>query len=313
MAGALALDAEDRFDLHRCAALLDASPDFRVLRRLDMPSSKPSFGSGPHRAGIFVDVETTGLDPDADRVIELAMLAFTYALDGSVCAAGESFTAFLDPGRPIPDEIVRLTGIDDATVAGRALDLSELKAFVDNADIVIAHNASFDRPFCERLSPVFAERPWACSYREVPWSEEGFDGARLGQLAAGHGFFFDGHRALSDCQAGLEVLARPLPRTGRTALSVLLESARGTVWRIHAADAPFAARGVVKDRGYRWDDGSKGGPRAWYIDVPEEAVDSERDFLRRHVYRRDRAIEAQAITAWDRYSDRCRRPLPEHS
>jgi len=41
-----------------------------------------------------------------------------------------------------------------------------------------------------------------------------------------HGLFFDGHRAEEDCRAGIEVLCRTLPHSGRTGLAVLLESAR---------------------------------------------------------------------------------------
>jgi NAD-dependent SIR2 family protein deacetylase len=72
------------------------------------------------------------------------------------------------------------------------------RAFVRQAALVIAHNAQFDRRFCERLFPVFAEKPWACSFREVGWADEGFESARLSQLANAHRLFFDGHRALHD-------------------------------------------------------------------------------------------------------------------
>jgi len=43
-----------------------------------------------------------------------------------------------------------------------------------------------------------------------------------------HGLFFDGHRAHHDCQATLEILARPLPKSGVTALAQLLQEARQT-------------------------------------------------------------------------------------
>ena len=46
----------------------------------------------------------------------------------------------------------RLTGITDAMLAGQRINLDAVEAFIEQADLVIAHNAGFDRPFCERLA-----------------------------------------------------------------------------------------------------------------------------------------------------------------
>jgi DNA polymerase III subunit epsilon len=294
-------------ELERCASLLEASSDYRILRRL-RPTSTMPFGDGSvKKRGIFLDVETTGLDAANDQIVELAMLAFDYSADGQLCAIGESYEALRDPGRPIPAAVTALTGISDAMVVGKSIDVEEVSAFIHGADLIVAHNAEFDRRFCERLSGVFAEKAWACSFREVAWADEGFDSARLGHLAIGHGLFFDAHRAIDDCRAGLEILSRPLPRSGRTALAALLESARRPRWRIRAVGAPFAARAALKSRGYRWNDGSNGGTRAWYVDADENALDAESEFLRLEIYRRqDVAIYARRVSAFDRYSERCR-------
>jgi DNA polymerase III subunit epsilon len=171
--------------------------------------------------------------------------------------------------------------------------------------LVVAHNAGFDRPFCETLFPAFASKAWACSWHEIPWSEEGFDGTKLSQLAAGHGLFFDGHRAEEDCRAGIEILSRPLPRSGKTALAALLESARQTRWRIWAAGAPFAVREILKKRGYRWNNGCDGRPKSWHIDVEEEALEAERKFLEQKIFRRTGVeLDVRGVTAFERYSHR---------
>jgi hypothetical protein len=61
----------------------------------------------------------------------------------------------------------------------------------------------------------------------------------------------------------------------------------------------------LKARGYRWD-GRDRPSRGWCIDVDEEGLVRERDFLRDEVYRRaDAPIDVRAISAVDRYSDRC--------
>lgn len=301
----LAMDARARLDLERMATFLEAAGDFRVLRRLD-PSRIPTASHRSTPFGIFLDVETTGLDPMRDTVIELAMLPFDYTVDGRVLTVGEPFVRLRDPCYPIPPPVTALTGITDEMVKGAAIDPAEVTACVEEAAFVVAHNAQFDRRFCERIWPIFASKPWACSFREIRWSDEGFEGAKLCHLAAGHGFFFDGHRAADDCRAGVEILARKLPTSGRTGLAALLESARCPRFRVRAVKAPYILRSLLKSKGYRWSDGADGRARAWFIDVEEADLEAEFSFLRRAVYGRDDIqIDAQKITAWDRYSERC--------
>lgn len=292
-------------ELDRMATLLDASGGYRILRRLQERTQVHAPDGTPTRRGIFLDVETTGLDWATDEIIELAMLPFDYSDDGRIFALREPFDALRDPGHPIPAAITALTGITDAMVAGAFIDPAEVAAFIRPAALLVAHNAAFDRPFCEKFCPDFAAMAWACSWREIRWADEGFDGARLSHLAAGHGLFFDGHRAVHDCRAGIEVLGRTLPRSGRTALAALLESARKTRWRVWATGAPYGMRGILKERGYRWNGGLDGRPKSWHVDVEDDAFPNEREFLRREIYREDVDVEACRITALDRYLIRC--------
>lgn len=301
------MDCQDQIELERMAALLESSGRYRILRRLEPRSVyDPPDGRVVHR-GIFLDVETTGVDPATDEIIELAMVPFDFGSDGRIFAVHEPFGRLRDPGFPIPPEVVALTGITDEMVAGASIDPADVEGFVGSTTVlVVAHHAGFDRIFAERFCGAFARLAWACSWREIPWASEGFtDGAKMANLAAGCGFFHDGHRAVDDCRAGVELLSRSLPRSGRRALDVLLESARAPSWRIHAVGAPYELRESLKRRGYRWDPGEDGRPRAWFVDVPGEALDVERDFLRREIYRRDVDIDARRIDAYDRYSDRC--------
>lgn len=291
--------------LERMAALLEASGNYRVLRRLEPRENYHAPDGTQTRRGVFLDVETTGLDPAADEIVELAMVPFDFASDGRIFTVYEPFTHFRDPGRPIPTVVTALTGITDAMVAGATIDAAEIETFLGPVVLVVAHNAAFDRRFMERLSGAFVTLAWACSWAEVAWSNEGFDGAKLGQLAAAQGFFHDGHRAVDDCYAGIEILARILPRSGRTALGALLESARQPRWRIWAVGAPFERKDSLKGRGYRWCDGSAGRTRAWNVEVADDALETELAFLRGEIYRRQNVdIDARRISAFDRYSVR---------
>ena len=91
-------DPTDLARLEAMAAQLAASGHFRVLRRIaPRPSVTPPAGA-PTRLGLLLDLETTGLDPIQDEIIEMAMLPFTCGLDGSVYAVSEPFSRL----RPSP-------------------------------------------------------------------------------------------------------------------------------------------------------------------------------------------------------------------
>ena len=183
------IDMGDR-DLEEIAALLESSGRFRVLRRLAEPAPAP-VPADLFRRGLFVDVETTGLDAGKDTVIELAMVPFSYGLDGQIYAVGEAFDRLREPGCPIPPEVTAITGLTDDMVAGHSIDPAEVAAFAASAALVVAHSAAFDRRVLERFSDVFRTKPWACSMSQVAWAEEGFEGQKLVYLAAGAGFFYD--------------------------------------------------------------------------------------------------------------------------
>ncbi|HKI58413.1 MAG TPA: 3'-5' exonuclease [Trueperaceae bacterium] len=290
----------DTNDLERMRAALEASGRYRVLERYRKPERyRPAPGPGTELlTGLYVDVETTGLSADADRIIELGLVAFEFDRQGRIYALLDELSAFEDPGRPLPPDITRITGISDDMVAGQHLPDAEVEALVERAQLVIAHNASFDRPFLERRLPAFAERAWACSAHDVPWYAEGLEGRKLEYLAMKQGFVYDGHRAASDCLAGVHLLSLPLPKSGGSALGALLDRARRTGGRLYAIDSPFEAKDRLKARGYRWNG------RVWYKDLPPEQVEPEAEWLRADVYRRPQPLPVFPLSAFVRYSER---------
>lgn len=295
-------DLKHETGLAAMAEALSRSADYRVLRRLvPRPLLPPSIGQSV-RTGVILDVETTGLDQQRDEVIELGMVKFDYHPQGHIAGVRDIFTAFNEPSVPIPPEVTALTGITDEMVAGQRIDEAAVSSFVDDAAIVIAHNAGFDRKFAERYWPVFEQKAWSCSATEVEWRKHGFEGSRLGYLLNGAGFFHHAHRAVDDCHALLEILAFDLPTTGAPVLAALLDQARRKTMRIWAEQSPFALKDVLKRRGYRWCDGSDGRPKSWYIDVGESALEDEIAFLRSEVYLQDVEPRWQTLTAFTRFS-----------
>jgi len=283
-------------------AALEANGDYKVLRRLRPPEPVRVVPAGTRRA-VLVDVETTGLDCERDEIIELAMVPFFYTLEGEIVGVGTPFDGLRQPAAPIPTDVTKLTGIDDAMVAGRSIDPTQVSAFAGNS-LIIAHNAAFDRRFLERFCSSLTDNPWACSLNEVRWSDEGFKSAKLAYLAMSSGFYYDKHRAVHDCHATIELLSRPLPVSGSLALSALLASARGRTLRCWAEHSPFESKNELKRRGYRWNGGEDGTPRAWWIDVAEADIEAERAYLRTEIYKSDVMFPVAEITAFNRHSNR---------
>lgn len=91
---------QDATDLEAMAAKLEATGTYRVLRKLGPRSLREPPPGVATRQGLFVDTETTGLDPARDEIIELAMVPFTYSLDGQIYAVGEPFQQLRGAMRP---------------------------------------------------------------------------------------------------------------------------------------------------------------------------------------------------------------------
>ena len=285
------------------AAQLEASGDYRVLRRLPAPAG--DFNPMPHmKRAVFLDVETTGLDPKVDEIIELAMVPFWYEDSGRIAGVSTGGSALRQPQKPIPAEVTRLTGITPEMVAGKMINFAGV-AKIAGQSLIVAHNAAFDRRFVERFCPQLTNNQWACSFSEIPWAAHGFESARLSLIGQAHGFYYDGHRAINDCYAGIEILRRGLPVGGtESAMKVLLSSTNSRSWRCWAEGAPFEKKDLLKSRGYRWADGSDRTPKAWWIDLDDAGFHTEMAYLRNDIYGRSAQIRISELNALNRYSDR---------
>ena len=96
---------------------------------------------------IVLDTETTGLSVKDEKLIEISAAR----MRGHEVVA--RFDTFVNPGKPIPTEIVQLTHITDADVIGAPQAeeaVAALEEFVQGSP-VIAHNATFDRSFIESV------------------------------------------------------------------------------------------------------------------------------------------------------------------
>lgn len=294
-------------DYSALAAALEATGRYRVLRRLEPRTRWHEPDGSDLRTAVVVDVETTGLDPVRDAVIQFCGISFTYdPATGRIFAVAPPLTGYDDPGRPIPPFVTRLTGITDADVAGQHLDAEAIGALVTGAGLVITHNASFDRPFLEgRFPALFRDKPFACSVEGIPWDRYGFPSRRLEYLLyQRHRLFFDAHSAEADCQALVHTLAEPF-EDGVLPMALLLDGARRKTLRVWAVGAAFEHKDTLKGRGYRFNGGGDGRPKAWYRDVQEgEEGEAEVAWLRQAVYAGGSGWTIEKFDAKTRFSRR---------
>lgn len=90
---------------------------------------------------VAVDVETTGIDPEFDRIIEIGALR---------PETGEVFQTLINPGRPLAPRITELTGITDEMLFGQPSEEEAIGAFLEFLSedrVLLGHNIPFDHSF----------------------------------------------------------------------------------------------------------------------------------------------------------------------
>ena len=171
-------------------------------------TSLSSRGPAFDRVHVSLDLETTGLDPNTDHIIEVGAIKFR---DSQVL---DTLETFVNPYAPVPEFVQRLTGISPkaletalpfAVVAGR------LAAFVGSLP-VIGHNVAFDLQFLSKHglplnNPSYDT--WDLASVLLPRVNEYSLSFLAGILGIEHP---NPHRALSDAQITHQVFVELLKR-----------------------------------------------------------------------------------------------------
>jgi DNA polymerase-3 subunit epsilon len=182
----------------------------------------------PLRDTTFVvfDLETTGTRPGGDGITEIGAVKVR---GGRVL--GE-FATLVDPGGPIPPQVVALTGITSAMLHDAPRIERVLPAFLEFAagSVLVAHNASFDTGFlraaCAAHGYHWPRPAVVCTLRLARrvLTRQDTPSFRLGALAGLFGAATEpNHRALADARATVDVLHALLERVGSVGVHSLEE------------------------------------------------------------------------------------------
>ncbi len=132
-------------------AIRKDDPDFKAIYGVEgyfvndmLPAVKGKTDEAIDGRYIVFDLETTGLSPATERIIEIGAVKVE---NGAVT---DSFDLFVDPEKTISPEITRLTSITNDMVAGAPSEqeaLEQFFRFCDGCNVFVAHNADFDMSF----------------------------------------------------------------------------------------------------------------------------------------------------------------------
>jgi DNA polymerase III subunit epsilon len=288
---------------------LHATGDYLVLRKINLDhDTRFIHKTSPlTRIGLCLDTETTGLNQTEDKIIELGIVAFEYeSATGEIIRIVERYNGFEDPGQPLAKEIIEITGITDDMVRDQQFDNDTVARLAEQASLVIAHNAAFDRPFVEQRFPEFKRVPWACTVTQIDWQSERLQARSLEYLLFKFGWCINAHRALDDAEGVLGLLLETLPISGQPVFKMLMENSFESITKIYAVNAPFDKKDLLKQRGYRWSDGSNGIPKCWWISIPESRDQEEFSYLATEIYPGGRtdSVEMKRVSPVDRFSVR---------
>lgn len=194
---------------------------------------------------LILDTETTGLDPAADSLCEIAGVLFSVEHRAVI-----QQVSFLLPIDANPAQHVN--GISPELTTW--LPINALPLFLDlasHADALLAHNAEFDRQWLDPLlTPALRTLPWICTCEGIRWP-----GLRLNpsliELALAYGVpVWAAHRALTDCTYLAHVLARDPDLEDH-----LLQGLEPR--RLVVAQVSYGEREWAKAAGFRWNPAAK--------------------------------------------------------
>jgi len=156
--------------------------------------------SEPVRDYLCVDLETTGLNPKTDKIIEIGAVKVK---NGEI---RDTFASFVRPGKTLPQKVTALTGITETYLENAPLIGELLPQFLEFAEQLplLGHRVLFDYSFLKRAAVNAGrtfERSGIDTLRLSRKYLSDLPSKRLSDLCVYYGIEMQAHRALEDAAA----------------------------------------------------------------------------------------------------------------
>ena len=211
------------------------------------PSQQPL----PERL-LILDTETTGLDPQRDRCIEIGAVLFDLPRRSVLSQVSLLLPCDQNPAQAVNGIEPALTQQPQPWQQG----LQWFEALLASADLVVAHNAAFDRQWfgIAPLPPI--HKPWLCTMEDIRWPAERRlrSNPSVRDLALAYSVpVWAAHRALTDCIYLAQVFERC------SDLEQLVQQGLEPR-RLYRARLSYEERHQAREAGFRWNEPVSG---AW--------------------------------------------------
>jgi len=270
-----------------------------TLTEYDPPSPELLLTDGECITIGFLDTETTGIDRHHDKIIELAIKVVTFEKSScEIVSIDQVYESFNDPDEDIGHDITLLTGINNDMVEGQSIDWKKVDEIFQFVEIIVAHNAGFDRAFMDRYSLQSPKKLWGCSVNDIDWLSRGFSSAKQELLCYWHGFYFNAHRAMSDVDSLIHLVTHNFYGKDRPLIE-LIEKSQSPSYIIFADNFKYdpIKKDILKGNKYRWNNKQK----IWYKSVKLNDIDEEKDWLTATIYGSYFEGKVQEVNPIDKY------------
>lgn len=179
-----------------------------------------------------IDIETTGLAPRTDAVVEVAVALFTYDRSSAeILGIHEIYSSLEQPRVPISSAASAVSSISNELCVGKSIDWESVRRMIRHADLLVAHNAEFERRFLSPIPGLIDGKLLLCTQHIPKWAGTGVKPSRrLEDLSARYGVPHLAHRAFGDVIATINLLGLNSPSTGAPYFrEILARAGQGTL------------------------------------------------------------------------------------
>lgn len=219
-----------------------------------------------------LDFETTGLEPEYDRVIELGAVLWDTELRTPVRILSELILPDPDGLKELSQEVMDVTGLTKELINEYGRGFSqvlnyEFQSMLSQAEFIVAHNAPFDAAFLQK-ELIRVNKTWEDQFKHLKWIDTRTDlprhaytkgkSASLGYMAADHGFINPfPHRAVTDVLTMLKLM-------DHYPMDAIVERAKSPTITV-CAKVSFEEKDLAKTAGFHWEPKAK----LWLMNVKE--------------------------------------------